>query len=42
MNEIISGEYNEFDPGNDPQYTDGYCNYCGSEEDDCVEYKCWI
>ena len=42
MNEILLLEYNEYDPGRDPQYTDGYCNYCGSEEDDCVEYKCWI
>jgi len=37
-----SDTYNENDVGEDKQYEDGYCNYCGAKEDDCPGYKCWI
>ena len=37
-----SDTYNEHDIGDEQQYVDGYCSYCGAEEDDCPGYKCWI
>ena len=37
-----SDTYNEHDTGDEQQYVDGYCSYCGAEEYDCPRYKCWI
>ena len=37
-------ELNEhFCDDDEPQYDeDGYCRHCGSKEDECSQYKCWI
>ena len=34
--------YNNRDKVDEEQYEDGYCKYCGAEEDKCPGYKCWI
>ena len=42
MNDNNAETYNEHATDDEPQYVDGYCTYCGLEEDKCVGYKCWI
>ena len=37
-----SDTYTEHDIGNEKQYEEGHCKYCGAEKDDCPGYKCWI
>jgi len=41
---IDTKELNEhFCDDDEPQYDeDGYCRYCGTKEDECSQYKCWI
>ena len=33
---------NNRDEVDEEQFEDGYCKYCGAEEDKCPGYKCWI
>ena len=40
MSEVT--EVNEHFCDDKPQYEEGFCNYCGAEEHECSEYKCWI
>jgi hypothetical protein len=40
MSEVT--EMNEHFCDDKPQYEEGFCNYCGAEEHECSEYKCWI